>query len=56
MFLTELRKFDEIMEELEFIINEMMVDDGPAPMDLGNVGTHDSKERQSDSDTVIESS
>ena len=29
----------------------MMADDGPVPMDLGNVGTHDMKMRQSDSDT-----
>ena len=50
-FLTGPRKFDEIMEKLEIIINEMMADDGPAPMDLGNVGTHDAKMTQSDSDT-----
>ena len=36
-------KFDEIMEKLEMIINEMMADDGPVPMDLGHVGTHDAK-------------
>ena len=41
-FLTGQRKFDEIMETLE-IINEMVADDGPVPMDLGNVGTHDAK-------------
>ena len=29
----------------------MMADDGPVPMDLGNVGTHDAKMTQSDSDT-----
>ena len=50
-FLTGPRKFDEIMEKLEIIINEMMADDGPAPMYLGNVGTHDTKLTQSDSDT-----
>ena len=33
-FLTEPRKFDEIMAKLEIIINEMMADDGPVPMDL----------------------
>ena len=37
-FVTAPRNFDEIMEKLE-IINEMMADDGPAPLDLGNVGT-----------------
>ena len=50
-FLTGPRKFDEIMEELGIIINEMMSDDGPVPLDLGNVGTHDAKRTQSDSDT-----
>ena len=30
-FLTRPRKFDEIMEKLEIIINEMMAEDGPAP-------------------------
>ena len=49
-FLTGPRKFDEIMEKLEIIINEMMADDGPAPMDLGNVGTHDARTTQSDQD------
>ena len=34
-FLTGPRKFDEIMEKLEIIINEMMADDGPVPIDLG---------------------
>ena len=29
----------------------MMADDGPVPMDLENVGTHDAKMTQSDSDT-----
>ena len=28
-----------------------MANDGPVPMDLGNVGTHDAKMTQSDSDT-----
>ena len=48
-FLTKPRKFDEIMESLEIIVNEMMADDGPVPMDLGNVGTHDGKASQNDS-------
>ena len=30
----------------------MMADDGPVPMDMGNVGTHDAKMTQSDSDTA----
>ena len=34
-FLTGPRKLDEIIEELEIIVNEMMADDGPVPMDLG---------------------
>ena len=34
VFLTGPRKFDEIMEKLEIIINEMIADDGPLPMDL----------------------
>ena len=50
-FLTGPREFDATMEKLETIINEMMADDGPVPMDLGNVGTHDMKMTQSDSDT-----
>ena len=29
----------------------MMTDDGPVPMDLRNVATHDAKMTQSDSDT-----
>ena len=49
-FLTGPRKFDEIMEKLEIIINEMMADDGPVPMDLGTVGTHDARTTQSDQD------
>ena len=39
------------MEKLEIIVNEMMADDGPAPVDLENVGTHDTKMTQNDSDT-----
>ena len=50
-FLTGPRKFDEIMEKLEIIINEMMADDGPIPMYLGNVGGYDTKTTQGDSDT-----
>ena len=50
-FLTQPRNFDEIMEKLEIIVNEMMADDGPVPMDLGNVGTHDTKTTQNDPDT-----
>ena len=50
-FLTGPRKFDEIMEKLEIIVNEMMADDGPTPMDLGNVGAYDAKTTQSDPDT-----
>ena len=50
-FLTGPRKFDEIMEKLEIIVNEMLADNGPTPMDLGNVGAYDAKTTQSDSDT-----
>ena len=50
-FLTGPRKFEEIMEKLEIIINEMTADDGPVSMDRGNVGTHDAKKTPSDSDT-----
>ena len=50
-FLTEPRKIDEIMEKLEIIVNEMMAYDGPVPMELGNVGTYDTKTTQNDSDT-----
>ena len=39
-FLTGARKFDEIMEKLEIIVNEMMDDDGPIPMHLGTVGAY----------------
>ena len=42
------RKFDEIMEKLEIIINEMMADDGPLLMELVNVGTHSARTTQSD--------
>ena len=47
-FLREPRRFDEIMEKLEIIVNEMMVDDGLLAMDLGNVGSHDTKMTQND--------
>ena len=50
-FLTGPRKFDEIMEKLEIIANEIVADDGPVPMELGSVGTHDTKTTQNDSDT-----
>ena len=50
-FLTGPRKNDEIIEKLEIIVNEMMADDGPVPMDLRHVGTHDTKMTQNDSDT-----
>ena len=33
-FLTGPMKFDEILEKLEIIVNEMMADDGPVLMDL----------------------
>ena len=49
-FLTGPRKFDEIMEKLEIIVIEMVADDGPVPMDLGNVGMHVGKSSQNDSD------
>ena len=49
-FLAGPRKFDEIMEKLEIIINEMMVYDGPVPMDLGSVGVHDAGMMQSGQD------
>ena len=47
-FLTGPRKFNEMMGKLKIVINEMMADDGPVPMDLGNVGTHDARTTQSD--------
>ena len=31
------------MDKLEIIVNEMMADDGPVPMDLENIRTHDMK-------------
>ena len=34
-FLTAPRKLDELMEKLEIVINEMMADDGPAPIRPG---------------------
>ena len=49
--MTGPRKIDEIMEKLEIIVNEMMADDRPVPMELGNVGTHDTKTTQNESDT-----
>ena len=49
-FLMGPRTFNEITENLEIIINALMADDGSVPMDLGNVGTHDAKTTQSDSD------
>ena len=36
------------MEKLDIIINEMMADDGPVPVDLGNVGTHDARTTRSE--------
>ena len=42
-FLTGPREFHQIMEKLEISTNDMMADDGPVPMDLGNVDTHDAK-------------
>ena len=36
--------------KLEIIVNEMMTDGGPVPMDLGNVGAYDAKTTQSDPD------
>ena len=45
-FLTGPRKFDEIMEKMDVIINDMVADDGPAPTDLGN----DARTTQSDPD------
>ena len=49
-FLTGPRQLDEIMEKLEIIINEIMSDGGPVPMDLGNIGRHDVRTTQSDQD------
>ena len=39
------------MKKLEIIVNEMMAVVVPVPMSLGNVGVHDTKTTQSDSDT-----
>ena len=50
-FLTVPTKFDETTEKLDIIVNEMMVDDGPVPMDLENVGTRDTKMTQNDTGT-----
>ena len=50
-FLTGPRKFDEIVEKLEIVVNEMMADDGPVATDLENVGAQDTQTTQSDSDT-----
>ena len=50
-FLTGPRQFDEIMEIREVIVNEMLADDGPVPMDLRNVGAYDSKMTHSAPDT-----
>ena len=38
------------MEKLEIIIKEMMPDDGPVPMDLGNVGTNDARDQDASDD------
>ena len=47
-FLTGPRMFDEIMEKLEVVMNEMMADEGRVPMDLGDSGAHDAKMTQGD--------
>ena len=39
------------IEKLEIIINERIPDDGPVPLGLDNVGTHDARATQSDHDT-----
>ena len=44
------------MERLEIIINEMMADDEPIPMDLKNKGSHGAKTTQSDQDTSNDTS
>ena len=49
-FLTGHRKFDETMEKLEIILDDMMADDGPVPMDLGML-VRTMRRSQSDSDT-----
>ena len=43
-------------EKLEILANEMMANDGPVPMDLGNVGVHDTKTTHGDSDTSNDTS
>ena len=48
--MTRLMKLDEIMEKLEIIIHGMIADDGPVPLDLENVGTHDARTTQCDQD------
>ena len=50
-FLTGPRKFHEIMEKLEIIVDEMVADDGPVPMDLVIVSGHDTMSTKGDSDT-----
>ena len=49
-FLTGPRKFDEIMEKLQIIVNEMLADEELVPIDLENVSGHDTKSTQGDSD------
>ena len=50
-FLTGLTKFDKFLQKLEImIINEMMADDGPVSMGLGNVSTHDARRTLSGQD------
>ena len=51
-FLTGPRKLGEIMEKLEILVNEMMADEGPLPVDLGSVGVHDTKTTHGESDTI----
>ena len=48
--MTGLMKLDEIMEKLEIIIHGMIADDGPVPLDLVNLGTHDARTMQCDQD------
>ena len=50
-FLTGLSKFEEIMDHH---ILEMITDDGPVPMDLGSVATHDARRTQSDCDDRVD--
>ena len=44
-FLTGPRKFDEVMEKLEIIVDDMMADDGPIPMDLGEMSVRTTRRR-----------